>query len=81
MLQLMKKIDADVYKNSDKKEIDIHESDLYPPTSIKDTMQWFTFLTIMEHTANILNPNKGLINSLLKVFDMFQLRLFYDKHD
>ena len=35
----------------------------------------------MDHTANILKPNQGLIPSLLKVFSMFQLRLFYDKHN
>ena len=33
----------------------------------------------MEHTANILNPNKGLITSLLRVFAMFELRLIYDR--
>ena len=32
----------------------------------------------MEHTANILKPNKGLIPSLLKLFDMFELHLIYD---
>ena len=35
----------------------------------------------MEHTVNILEPNKSLITSLLKVFNMFQLRIFYDKHN
>ena len=35
-------------------------------------------MTIMEHTANIINPNKGLITSLLKVFYMFELRLIDD---
>ena len=29
----------------------------------------------MEHTENIINPNKGLITSLLKVFFMFELNL------
>ena len=33
----------------------------------------------MEHTANILKPNKGLIPSLLNIFSMFELRLFDDK--
>ena len=33
----------------------------------------------MEHIANILNLNKGLIPSLLKVFAMFELRLIYDR--
>ena len=38
------------------------------------------FFSIMEHTENIINPNKGLIPSLLKVFYMFKLSLFYDKN-
>ena len=33
----------------------------------------------MEHSENIIKPNKSLINSLLKVFAMFQLRIFFDK--
>ena len=35
----------------------------------------------MEHTVNILKKNKGIINSILKVFSMFQFRLFYDKNN
>ena len=35
----------------------------------------------MEHTANILEQNKSLIPSLLNVFSMFHLRIFYDKHN
>ena len=65
-------------KTSDKKEIDHHDSDLYFTTSIKDTIQWFPFLTIMEHTLNILKTNKGLIPSLFRVFSMFWLRLIDD---
>ena len=61
------------------KVIDRHDSNLYWPTKIKDTIQWFTFLTIMEYTANILKPNKGLIPSFLKLFAMFELRLFYGR--
>ena len=56
-----KEIDANLYKPSDKKEIYRHDSNLYWPTSIKDTIQWFTFLAIIEHTSNILKSNKGLI--------------------
>ena len=33
----------------------------------------------MEHTVNIINPNKGVIPSLLNVFAMFELRLICDK--
>ena len=76
-----KKIYANMYKHSAKKEIDCHDSDSYWPTSIRETIQLFHFLTIIEHTENILNTEKGLINSLLKVFYTFQLILFYDKHN
>ena len=51
---------------------------MYWTTSIKDTIQWFPFLAIMEHTAKFLNK-KGLINSLLKLFAMFDLRLIDDR--
>ena len=70
-----------MYKPSSKKQIDCHDIDSYWQTSIKDKIQWHPFLTIIEHTANILEPNKGLISSLLNVFAMFQLHLFYDKHN
>ena len=54
---------------------------MYWQNSTKDIIKWFHFLTIIEHTTNILNPNKGLIISLIKVFAMFKLRLFDDKED
>ena len=56
-------------------ETNRHDIDLYWPISIKDTLEWFPFLAIMEHTANIMKTDKGLISSLLKVFAMFGLRL------
>ena len=62
-----------------KKNIDRHNSNLYWPTTIEYTIDWFPFLTIMEYTANILNPNKGIIPSLFKVFAMFELRLIDDR--
>ena len=34
---------------------------------------------MMEHTANIINQNKGRIPSLLKEFEIFELRLIGDK--
>ena len=76
-----KKIDSDVYKTSAKRKIDCHDSNSYWTTSIKYTIQWFPFITIMEHTANIINPNKLLITSLLMALITFQLSLFYDKED
>ena len=74
-----KKINANVYIPSSKIKIDCHDSKLYWPTSIKDTIHWFPFLTIIDHTENTLKTNKGIITSLLKLFAMFQLRFFYDE--
>ena len=33
----------------------------------------------MEHTANIMRKNKGVISSLLKVFSIFELHLIEDR--
>ena len=41
------------------KKFNRHDSDDYWPTSIKDTIQWFTFPTIMEHTTNIMGRIMG----------------------
>ena len=65
MLQSTKNKLMVTYINIKKKEIIPHDSDLYWPTSIKYTIQWFPFLAIMEHTANIINPKKEIIPSLL----------------
>ena len=62
-----------------KNKFNRHDSEGYWPTSIKDTINWFPFIAIMEHTENITKTNKGLISSLLKVFAMFDLHLIGDK--
>ena len=54
-------IDTNLYKPSEKKKVNSHNSDKYWPTSIKDTIQWFPFLAIMENATNILQTNNGLI--------------------
>ena len=46
-------------KHSEKKEINRHDSNFYWPITIKETIQWFHFLGIMEHTANIITIKKG----------------------
>ena len=66
-----------MYKPSEKN--DRHDIDLYWTTTIKYTIQWFLFLSIMEHTANILNRNEWLIYSLLNLFAMFDLHLIDDR--
>ena len=50
---------ANLYKPSEKNKFNCHDSDDYWPTPIKDTIQWFPFLTIMEHTANIMEKIMG----------------------
>ena len=42
------------------------------PASIKETIKWFHFLTIMEHTANKMQDDKHLTSSLLKMFKMLE---------
>ena len=71
-------IDAGLYKLSGRKN-NCHDSNLYWPTSIKDTIRWFPFLSIMEHTDNLIKSNKGISPSLLRFFAMFELRLIGDK--
>ena len=54
-----RKIDTNLYKTSEKKKLDRHDSDSYWPTSVKDTIDWFSFIAIMEHTANIMIQKKA----------------------
>ena len=54
-----KNIYANLHKPSEKKKFNRHDIDDYWPTSTKDTIQWFHFLTIMEHTANITKKTMG----------------------
>ena len=61
-------------------KFDHHDREFYWTTTIKDTIQWFHFIKIMEHTANILKPKQGLITSLLEVFAMFELFLIDDRN-
>ena len=56
---------ANMYKPSEKNKFNIVDSNKHWPKSIKNNIQWFPFLTIMEHTANKMQKNKGLISSLL----------------
>ena len=64
-----------MYKPSEKKKCNRVDSDEHWPTSRKKKIQWFPFLTIMEHTANKMKENIGLKSSLLKMFAMFEIRL------
>ena len=68
---------ANMYKPSEKKKFDLVDSDELWPKSIKKEIQWFPFLTIMEHTANKMGKNNGLISSLLKLFPVFEISLSY----
>ena len=62
---------ANTYKPSEKKKIRRVDDHKHWPESIKDTIQWFPFLTMIEHTANKMQDDKHLISSLLKMFLMF----------
>ena len=43
---------ANMYKTSEKKKFNRVDNDDHWPKSIKIKIQWFPFLTIMEHTAH-----------------------------
>ena len=45
------------------------------PASIKTTIEWFTFLDIMEYTGNDMISDIPLTNSLLKMFSMFRVKM------
>ena len=47
-------IDANLYKPFEKEKLHCVDSVDYWPTSIKETIQWFTFINNVEHTANIM---------------------------
>ena len=68
---------ANMYKPSEKNKFNRVDSDAHCPTSIKKTIQWFPFITIMEHTANKMKNNNGLISLLLKMYAMFEIKLSY----
>ena len=66
-----------MYKPSEKKKINRFDNHKHCPVSVKETIQWFPFLTIMEHTANKIQYDKRLISSLLNMFSVFEIRLIY----
>ena len=43
---------SNIYKYSEKEKIHCVDSGEHWPTSVKEKIQWFPFLTIMKHTAN-----------------------------
>ena len=55
------KINLDVanYERNIDNKFNRFDSDKFWPTSIKDRIQWFLFLAIMEHTANITEKIMG----------------------
>ena len=69
------------YKTSEKKKINRIDDHEHCPASIKSTIQWFPFHTIMEYTENIMQYDKRQISSLLKMFSMFGILLSYGDGD
>ena len=55
-------IDAIMSKPSENNKLTVIMRDLYLPSTMRDTIQCFPYLYIMEHTRDILNPKLGLIN-------------------
>ena len=72
---------ANMYKPSEKKKINRVDNHKHWPASIKETIRWFIFLAIFEHTANKMQDDKRLISSLLNMFLMFEIGLSYGDKD
>ena len=60
-----------------KKKFNCVDNHKHWPASTKETIKWFHFITIMEHTTNKKQDDKGLISPLLKMFSMFEIRLSF----
>ena len=54
---------------------------MYWPIKIKYTIQWFPFLSILEHNASNSEADISLLPSLLIVFEMIQMCLLYYEHN
>ena len=52
---------AKLYKPYEKKKINRVDSGEHWPTPIKETIQWFPFITIIEHTANNMKKRADII--------------------
>ena len=50
---------ANMYKPSEKETYNLVDNHKHCPASIKNRMQWFPFLTIMEHTKIKCNMIRG----------------------
>ena len=51
----------------------------YCPKNIKEDINWFPFLNIMEYTAYSIGKDITFLPSLLKMFLLFQMRFWYNK--
>ena len=78
----MKKIKQRNKDTITEKEIDIHSIIAYCSTSIKEVINWLSFLNIMKYTEDRIYNGITLLPSLLMMFSMCHIRCFYDKvHD
>ena len=60
---------------SDKNKINHQDDHDHWPASIKSTLQWFTFHSIMKYTGNLMQDDTHLTSSLLNMFSMFEIHL------
>ena len=64
-----------MHKPSSKKRIIRIENFDHWPESIKRTIEWFTFLDIMEYNGKDMISDISLTTSLLKIFFMFRVKI------
>ena len=64
-----------------RKKIDLHDRRQYWTYSICDDIKRFTFHSIMMHTENNMNASTDISPSLLIVFSMFKIIIWYEKNN
>ena len=61
-----------MYKPSEKRKFNRVDNHQHCPASMKNKMQWFSFLIIMEHTANKMQDDKGA--NIIIIKDVFNVQ-------
>ena len=62
-----------------KKKIDPNDKTEYWTKIIMESLNWLTFLDIMDFTEDRIENDKNLLPSLLKTFTMFNIKCWCDK--
>ena len=60
--------------------MDQQDSREFYPYIICDDTKWFNFQSILMHTVNIMERTPDILQSLLKFFFIFNIRIWHEKN-